>query len=143
MTNLRTQLTRFIAVGIVAAIVDLGSTLLFDYGLGVDRTLAKVFGWVLGTITAYVLNSKWTFNSKVSARSSLAVAVLYVSTLAVQTYLYRVLEAPLSSIFNEFMTDLGAFVIAQGVATVTNFIMQRAFIFKDDKSAPADPSDAA
>lgn len=122
---------RFIAVGVVSAIVDFGLTLTLN-ALGLQRSVAKAIGWCAGTLTAYVLNSKWTFNSKTSAKSTAAVAALYLSTFAVQNFIYWVLESPLDALgLSKFWVNLVAFVIAQGVATVTNFIVQRVFIFNE------------
>lgn len=133
-TSLKTQLTRFIAVGIVAAIVDLGLTLCLDYLLGIPREWAKALGWCAGTTTAYIMNSKWTFTAKTSAKSGAAVAVLYLSTFAVQNFLYWVLAGPLTSLnLSREAVDVVSFVIAQGVATVTNFAVQRIFIFNNKK----------
>ncbi|MFC2446915.1 MAG: GtrA family protein, partial [Corynebacterium matruchotii] len=42
--SLRTQLVRFIAVGVVCAVIDYGTTLLLDYVLGVPRGWAKAVG---------------------------------------------------------------------------------------------------
>ena len=127
--SLRT--VRFIAVGVVCAVIDYGTTLLLDYVLGVPRGWAKAVGWVAGTTSAYFMNAKWTFNSKTSAKATVAVAILYLSTFAVQNILYKVVPMPLHSFeLPKFVVDTISFVIAQGVATVTNFVMQRAFIFK-------------
>lgn len=137
--SLKTQLTRFVGVGIVSAIVDLGLTLLLD-ALGLHRSLAKAIGWCAGTVTAYVLNSKYTFNAKTSARSGMAVAALYLSTFGVQNVLYWLLDAPLTNTgMSQLWVNIVAFVIAQGVATVTNFIVQRAFIFKPQVVAEEEP----
>ena len=115
----------------VCAVIDSGTTLLLDYVLGVPRGWAKAVGWVAGTTSAYFMNAKWTFNSKTSAKATVAVAILYLSTFAVQNILYKVVPMPLHSFeLPKFVVDTISFVIAQGVATVTNFVMQRAFIFK-------------
>ncbi|MDO5099181.1 MAG: GtrA family protein [Corynebacterium sp.] len=140
-SSLKTQLSRFIAVGVVAAIVDFGLTLVLDYLLGVPRAWAKALGWVAGTITAYIMNSKWTFTAQTSAKSGAAVAVLYLSTFAVQNFLYWVLEGPLTATgMPGGAVDTVSFIIAQGVATVTNFAVQRAFIFNDKTAAASNPT---
>ncbi|AKE40317.1 membrane protein [Corynebacterium kutscheri] len=128
--SLKTQLSRFIGVGIISAIVDLGLTLILQ-SLGLHRQVAKGFGWVAGTATAYVLNSKWTFNTQTSTSSAIAVGLLYLSTFAVQNFLYWVTDSPLHALgLIGTPKDVVAFVIAQGVATITNFVVQRVFIFK-------------
>ena len=130
-TSLHTQLVRFISVGVFTAAIDYGLTLLLTY-LGLHRSAAKAIGWVFGTITAYLVNARWTFGAKVSGRTAATVGILYASTFAVQNFLYWVLNEPLISLgFEGAVKDTIAFVIAQGVATVTNFAIQRAFIFKE------------
>ena len=129
--SLRTQLVRFIAVGVVCAVIDYGTTLLLDYVLGVPRGWAKAVGWVAGTTTAFVMIANCPIYSPTSAKATVAVAILYLSTFAVQNILYKVVPMPLHSFeLPKFVVDTISFVIAQGVATVTNFVMQRAFIFK-------------
>ena len=45
--SLRTQLVRFIAVGVVCAVIDYGTTLLLDYVLGVPRGGVRQWGGLL------------------------------------------------------------------------------------------------
>lgn len=128
--SLKTQLGRFVAVGVFTAAIDFGLTLLLTH-LGLHRSAAKAIGWVFGTIAAYLINARWTFGSAVSGKTAVAVGALYVSTFAVQNVLYWVTNAPLIALgFDGAVKDTISFVIAQGVATVTNFAIQRAFIFK-------------
>ena len=65
-----------------------------------------------------------------------AVFVLYAVTFAVQMVLWRITDAPLTSLGLENpWKNLVSFVIAQGVATVTNFELQRHWIFRESKVA--------
>ena len=132
-TSLHTQLVRFISVGVFTAAIDYGLTLLLTY-LGLHRSAAKAIGWVFGTIAAYLANARWTFGAKVSGRTAATVGILYASTFAVQNFLYWVLNEPLMALgFEGAVKDTIAFVIAQGVATVTNFELQRHWIFRESK----------
>ena len=92
--SLRTQLVRFVSVGVFTAILDFGLTLILTH-LGLHRSAAKAIGWVFGTIAAYLANARWTFGAQVSGRTATAVGLLYASTFAVQNFLYWATNAPL------------------------------------------------
>lgn len=99
--------------------------------LGLHRQVAKAVGWSAGTLVAYLVNSKWTFNAAVTRSSAAAVALLYLSTFGIQNLLYWVLDSPLQAIgLTGMIKDTVAFVIAQSIATVTNFAIQRVVIFR-------------
>jgi len=126
----------FLLIGVGCAVIDFGITYTLNEPLGWQRDFAKAVGWVFGTAAAYVLNSKFSFNAKINAKKASAVFVLYAVTFAVQLVLWRVTDVPLASLglVNPWK-DAVSFVIAQGVATVTNFELQRHLIFKEAKVA--------
>ncbi|STB96336.1 GtrA family protein [Corynebacterium amycolatum] len=130
--GLKVQMMRFIISGVIAAVVDFGLTFIMLNAFGATNFWGKTVGWVFGTITAYIINSRWTFKSKSSAKKVLAVAVLYLITYATQVGIFNVLQPWLveSWGWNAQWAQFGAFVVAQGVATVINFIIQRVFIFR-------------
>lgn len=123
----------FIIIGIGCAILDFGVTRALTQLTPLTRTTAKAVGWCVGTLTAYLLNSRFAFRAEVTARKAGAVIVLYATTLAVQLLIYDWAARPLEALgFRDFWRDLVSFVIAQGVATVTNFVLQRRVIFRQE-----------
>jgi putative flippase GtrA len=127
---LRAQLVRFVLTGGLSAVVDFGLlVLLMQLGLG--HTPAKALSFVAGTTTAYLINRRWTFRAEPSRRRFLAVVVLYALTFALQVGLFSVLFTTLTAQgWSLRLVQLVGFVIAQGVATTVNFVVQRAVIFR-------------
>lgn len=118
------QLIRFVGFGVLAAGVDYGTYSLF-LSLGLVSAFAKACSFILGTTTAYLLNRRWTFNARGGSGEAAKFAVLYTVTFFVNVGV------------NELGLDLFgwpkpvAWVIAQGAATIINFILLRTVVFRD------------
>ncbi|ADU01538.1 MULTISPECIES: GtrA family protein [Mycolicibacterium] len=124
--SLTTQIWRFLITGGLSAIVDFGLYVaLLAAGLHVN--IAKTISFIAGTTTAYLINRRWTFQAPPSKARFIAVCVLYGLTYAVQVGINYVFYMEFDD--KPWRVPV-AFVIAQGTATVINFIVQRAVIFR-------------
>ena len=125
--SLRTQVLRFVLTGGFSAIVDFGLLQFLHEVCGLQVDLSKALSFIAGTATAYLINRRWTFQAAPSRARFLAVMALYALTFAVQVGIFHIL-------FHQFdgkaWASLAAFVVAQGTATVINFIVQRVWIFR-------------
>lgn len=133
---LATQLTRFVVTGVISAVVDFG-LLAVGMRAGLDPTTAKAISFVAGTTTAYLINRRWTFQAEGSKRRFAAVVVLYGLTFVLQVGIFSWLYAwlvgrgygPAQGSWLNAAQIIG-FVVAQGVATSVNFVVQRSVIFR-------------
>jgi putative flippase GtrA len=125
--DLKTQIVRFTLTGGLSAVVDYGIYSLLLNLIGLPVSVAKSISFIAGTTTAYLINRRWTFQAPPSRARFVAVVILYAVTFAVQVGINAVLYATLA---DEWWRQPLAFVIAQGVATVINFVVQRLVIFK-------------
>jgi len=120
------QMGRFVAVGAVCALVDFGvyQALLT---LGAWIHLAKAISFVCGTTAAYLLNRRFTFATAGGRTRFAGFVLLYGTTFT--------LNVGMNALALLLLPDMplrvtAAWVIAQGTATVVNFVMLRTVVFR-------------
>lgn len=129
--TLKVQAVKFIISGGLSAVVDLGLTYLLHIVFGLDKNLGRVVGFIFGTLTAYMINRRWTFQAAPSRKRFTAVAILYTITAVINLGFFAVgYDLFYGWGLSDKLSTVVAFVIAQGTATVVNFIVQRLWIFK-------------
>ena len=132
--SLRGQSTKFAITGGISAVIDAGLTWIFQIALALLGNIeARSVGFFFGTLTAYLLNRRWTFRAQPSKRRFAMVALTYSLTYAVNIVIYR-WAFPFfdhSLDWRSTYALVAAFILAQGTATVINFFVQRWLIFRN------------
>ncbi|HIT76087.1 MAG TPA: GtrA family protein [Candidatus Avipropionibacterium avicola] len=122
---------RFVITGCLSAVVDFGLLNLLMLVFGWDHTWAKALSFVAGTTTAYMINRRWTFRAEASTKRFVAIIVLYAITFALQVGIYSLLFRLMQPTgWPVVVVNAIAFVIAQGIATTVNFVVQRTVVFR-------------
>lgn len=129
--GLRSQLIRFVISGGISAVVDYGLLVAGMNLFGFNYSLAKAISFVAGTTTAYLINRRWTFRAEPSKRRFAAVVALYGATFVIQWGIFTLLYPWVEARSSQTIAQVVGFVVAQGVATTVNFIIQRTVIFRD------------
>jgi putative flippase GtrA len=120
------QAARFVVVGALSAVVDLGVyTLALHLGLWVHA--ARALSFVCGTTTAYALNRRWAFGVEGSSRRAVGFVLLYGTTFFV---ILGVNAAALAVLPDRWWTVTLAWALSQGFGTVVNFVLLRTVVFR-------------
>lgn len=132
--SLRGQSTKFAITGGISAVIDAGLTWIFQIALALLGNIeARSVGFFFGTLTAYLLNRRWTFRAQPSKRRFAMVALTYALTYAVNIVIYRWAFPFFDHTLDWRSTYalVAAFILAQGTATVINFFVQRWLIVRN------------
>jgi putative flippase GtrA len=121
----RTQVLRFLLVGVGTALADYGVYRLL-LALDLPVTPAKTAGFVVGTTLSYLANRAWTFEAEHHAvgRFLAVYGVTLVANLLVNAGALAVLGGMAGSI-------TAAWLLAQAVASALNFLGMRYAVFAE------------
>lgn len=125
-TGLIAQMSRFGLAGGLSGVIDYGSVLLC-VALGMWPELARALGFAVGSTMAYLLNRRWTFNSRRSVGEVGLVAVIYALTFGIVVVVNALVLHFMPAAW--WLVTL-AWIVSQGVATTFNFAAQRVLVFQ-------------
>lgn len=128
---MKKQLLRFLLVGTSTVLLDFLTYKILLY-FGVQHSLAKTCSFLVGTIYAYFMNKHYTFEKGSQHKTDfLKFIVLYLVSLGLNVGVNHLVLESLSG-WNSSWVVTVAFLIATGTSTVTNFIGQKFWVFKDE-----------
>ncbi len=125
------QAIRFIIVGLVNTLVDLGAFALLGMIPGMPSIAAKTISYVLGIGNSFVWNKLWTFNAWKSAqakREFLLFFLVNLPPLAVNVIVFTILGLWLDS--GSLWVRLGKAFAAAVVSVIWNFMGSRYLAFR-------------
>ncbi len=148
MDVLVAQITKFVSVGIINTLVDLGFFNLFRRIKGFSATVASYISTTIAMIGSYFLNKSWTFASKGNSTSeaikffTITILGIYVIHNGIVFLLTKKILWPgklalkivrifpfLNKLSDTFVTDNFAKVCAIAITLVYNFIAYKFLVF--------------
>lgn len=123
------QFTKFCAVGLANTLIGYGTILLASFVLGLNAYAANVCGYAVGLLVSFLLNRRFTFESRQAALPALAKFLLaflpsYGLNLVVLYIILQHLQFP----------EALAQALAIGTYTVTFFVLCCVFVFRAPES---------
>jgi putative flippase GtrA len=125
------QAARFVAVGVLNTVVDLGAFMLLERIPGMPEVAAKGVSYVLGICNSFLWNKYWTFNASKSKRGWREFGVfslVNLPPLLVNVIVFTLLGLWIDS--GSRLVQLGKAFAAAVVAVVWNFLGSRYFAFR-------------
>lgn len=149
MDLLVAQITKFVSVGVINTLVDIGFFNVFRRVKGISATVASYISTTIAMIGSYFLNKSWTFqaNGDVATQAfkffATTILGLYVIHNGIVYLLTKKVLWPgklalkivrifpfLRKLSDDFVTDNFAKVCAIAVTLVYNFVVYKFFVFQ-------------
>lgn len=130
------KLLKFIIVGILNTIVGVVTMFLFYNQFNMGYWGASALSYFLGSTMSFFLNKKFTFNSKMPNKK--AVVRFSVTILICYIFAYVLAKPLVIYCLNKINLNIAtklieqiAMLVGMGLFTISNYIMQRYFAFKE------------
>jgi putative flippase GtrA len=125
---------RFLLVGVVNTIVGLSAMYLFLHGFSFSYWVSTFLGNIIGACVSYILNRSFTFKSNAEigtsmVRFAIVILVCYFISYFLGQKIALYLFSQLSFLGTKYAQD-AAVLFGTGIYTITNYLGQRIFVFK-------------
>ena len=132
MTRLSGQFGRYLVVGGVATLFDIGLLVLLVSLFGMHPLIANIFGYALGTLVNYVLSVKWVFSTRNVRNRGAELAIFTVVGLGG----LGINELTMYIGISLFLLDYRLVkILAVGVQVFWNFFGRKILLFRDPQSS--------
>jgi putative flippase GtrA len=130
---------RFLLVGVVNTIVGLSSMYLFLHGFSFSYWVSTFLGNVIGACVSYILNRSFTFKSNAAVgtsmlRFAIVILICYFISYYLGEKIALFLFSRISFLGTKYAQD-AAVLFGTGIYTITNYLGQRLFVFKQRQAA--------
>jgi putative flippase GtrA len=139
----RIRFYKFMAVGVIGAVVDFGVMNLLTRLAGLTLTLAGTISFICAVISNFIWNRYWTYpdsRSKPLARQLTMFFVVNIAGVVIRIPILHFVEPPMLKLFEQFgfsfaspdfLAKNGTLAIAVGIVMLWNFFVNRYWTYND------------
>jgi len=129
------QFLRFVIVGVISTIIDLGIYNIFAIGFDKNIYLSRFISFTVAVIIGYFLHRNWTFKSNDEKVLHQFIRFIFTATtgLAINLIVMRIVSNYTNSISEEILRKNVPVLIAVGIASFWNFFINKYWTFKEKK----------
>lgn len=124
LLNFFKQLIKFSLVGLLNTLITLSTIFILINVLNLNYIISNIIGYVLGFTNSFILNKKWTFKSKGSAK----IEIILFFILFIICYLLQLISLILLKELIKVSVEK-AQLIAMIIYTTINFLGSKYFVY--------------
>jgi putative flippase GtrA len=146
----RTRFLKFMAVGVVGAVVDFGIMNLLTRAASMSLVWAGTISFICAILSNFIWNRYWTYpdsRTRPIGRQLAMFAIVNVAGLAIRVPILHFLEGPILNLFERmrlnitltpaFLAKNATLALAVGIVMLWNFFVNRYWTYNDvDKVHP-------
>jgi len=130
------EFLKFLGVGVINTLIGYSLIFLFLNIIKLDYWISTFLGNSIGAIVSYVLNKKFTFNSKAAIPSSMlrfiaVISICYLVAYGLSYLISNMLPLITKQTISVLIIENIAVIVGMGFYTILNFLGQKYFVFRE------------